>query len=118
MEPATQMRWLMAEGVCGLTGYAGTSQCHLAGLLLTAIFLLTDAVGRERVRRDDVRTCLDIFLVNLAKHLRSRQTQHVVVARQRHGPVFKLPLLIVLCRQSQRLNLRAHGTVQNQNPLS
>ena len=108
----------MYEGVCGLAGNAGTGQSHLAGLLLQSVFLLTDAVSRKSVRRNDVRTSLDILLVNVADHLRSRQTQHVVVAHQRHGPLLKQPLVVVLSRQSQRLNLGAHGTIQNQNPLS
>lgn len=108
---------MMDEGVSGLSRNAGTGQCHFTCLFLTTILFLTDAVGRKSVCRDDVSTSLDILFVNRADHLWSRETQHVVVAHQRHGPSGELPLMVALCRQSQRLNLGAHGPVQNQDPL-
>ena len=105
----------MDDVVGGFPCDAGTSQGHFAGLLLTAVLLLTDTVGRKGVRRDDVRTGLYILFVNALDNVWSRQTEHVIVTHQRHGPPGKLPLMVALRRQSLRLYLGAHGPVQNQN---
>ena len=106
--------WPLCATVGHLTGYPGTFLRHLIGHLLASVLMLTDTVRREGVGGNDVGTCLHIQSVNLLNHLWCRQTQDVVVACQRYGPLCKLASLIMLWGQSKRLNLRAHGTIQNQ----
>ena len=80
--------------VCHAAGYPCTGECHLSCQVLTVIFLLGDAVGRERVGRDDVCTGGNIASVYLFDGLWRGDVQHVVVTCQRHFPVGEAPCMI------------------------
>ena len=80
--------------------------------------MLTDTVCRESIGGDDVSTGFDILAVNVADDRRSRQTEHVVVSHERYRPLGKASLMVAVGRQSLRLNLRAHRTIQNEYSLS
>ena len=97
--------------VSHLAGRPGTSQRHFACQLLTAIFLLADAVGREGVGADDVGTGFDIALMNVSNSLRTRQIEHIVVSYQRDAPLCKAPTMVCLFAETQRLYQRPHGPV-------
>ena len=80
--------------------------------------MLTDTVCREGIGSDDISTGFDILAMNVSDDLWSRQTEHVIVSHERYWPLGKASLMVVVGRQSLRLNLRAHRTIQNEYSLS
>ena len=90
---------LLAVGY--FTGNTGSFVGHLTSQLLTAIFMLADAVGRESIGGDNVSTCVNILLMDASNDLRGCQAEHIIVACQRYWPLGKASTVVNISRQSQ-----------------
>ena len=102
-------------------GHAPCEPCalesHSARLVGTGIFGLTQAVRRECVRSYYVGTGIDIETMHLLHDLGSGETQNIVVAHKRYGPVGEATAMESLSRNAQRLQLSAHCPVEYNDSL-
>ena len=63
-----------------LSGQLGTGQRHLTGMTGHTVVGLADALGTKRVGLDDVGTSPEVAAMDVENHVRTRQTEHVIVA--------------------------------------
>ena len=88
-------------GVGGAAGYARRFPRHVVSTVAAAVFRLRDAVGRERVGLDYVCPGLDVGPVDRAYDFGPREVE-----------------LLAVSAQAASLEHGAHGSVQDQYPLS
>jgi len=84
--------------------------------VLQPVVGLGDASGGESVGRDDVRTGRQISVVDGANHVRTSQTQEVVVAPDVARVVAETLSTEIGLGQAVALNQRAGGPVEHENP--
>src|SRR5690606_37793185 len=99
-------------------GEAGAFQVQLIGQLFHAIVGLGDPSGVEGVGLDDVRTGIQISLVDGGDGVGAGQHQLVVVALEVARPVSEAFTAKISFLQSVTLDHGAHATVEYQNALA
>ena len=86
--------------------------CHRSSELFASVLCLRDYIGTEGVGLDDVRACVNIFLMNRLDYLRACEIEALVVAFQFFITLKKRTIVVVLFCKSVFLDHCAHGTVQ------
>ncbi len=103
--------------VGGLAGQAGRGQVDLAHEMVGAVVRLRDRGAVEGVGRDEVGAGLEVGAVDLADDPRLGQVEDVVVALQVDRVVAQRLAAEGRLVQAVGLDHRAHGAVQDQDPV-
>ena len=111
-------RLLRHHPVAGLARAAGARHVQLMGDLGHAVVVLGNRRGGKGVGLDDVRAGEQVVLVDLPDGVGLGQHQKVVVALQVLRPVGEPLASEVRFLQLQVLDLRPHGTVDDDDPFS
>jgi len=85
--------------------------------MFEAVIERGNSVGVERVGLDDVGACFEVLALNRLHDARLRDVQHVEVPAQVSRVLQKLRTAKRRFVQLLRLDHRAHGAVQNDDPL-
>src|SRR5262245_38864162 len=106
------------ESISRAPGTLGCRQVELTRQRLHPKLGERDGLGAESVGFDNVRTSIEVLVMNLFDDLRLRQAKQVVIALQIAWPVFESLAPIVGFFKLVTLNHCAHRAVNDNNALA
>ena len=111
-------RFVLGRIFVGLdTCQASTLVSHLPGSLLQVIVGLRNTLRGEGVGGNQVCSRLQVSAIDIRDDFRTSEVEHIVVTLHLSRRILETLATEILFRQVILLNLRTHGTVENQNPL-
>ena len=109
------IRMFRHKAIGHLTRQLSGSQVDIPYLFLHAVVLHRDGICIESVGSKNIGTGIQILAMDRFDHIRSGDTQQVVISFQVARPIGKLFSAIIFLGQFKSLDHRPHSPVQNQN---